>query len=63
MIERDFFSMMEPGIFKPVTQSLLEWGDYYMLSGRFQGLYPDAGARRRGLPRSRAGGTERRSST
>ena len=31
MIERDFFSMMEPGIFKPVTQSLLEWGDYYML--------------------------------
>jgi starch phosphorylase len=31
MIQRDFFSMMEPGIFKPVTQSLLEWGDYYML--------------------------------
>jgi starch phosphorylase len=31
MIERDFFSMMEPGIFKPITQSLLEWGDYYML--------------------------------
>ena len=31
MIERDFFSMMEPGIFRPVTRSLLEWGDYYML--------------------------------
>jgi starch phosphorylase len=31
MIERDFFSMMEPGIFRPVTKSLLEWGDYYML--------------------------------
>jgi glycogen phosphorylase len=22
---------MEPGIFIPVTRSLLEWGDYYML--------------------------------
>ena len=31
MIERDFFCMMEPGIFRPVTKSLLEWGDYYML--------------------------------
>ena len=31
MIERDFFSMMEPGIFRPVTWSLLEGGDYYML--------------------------------
>ena len=31
LIERDFFSLMEPGIFRPVTRSLLEWGDYYML--------------------------------
>ena len=31
MIERDFFSMMEPGIFRPITRSLLEGGDYYML--------------------------------
>jgi starch phosphorylase len=31
MIERDFFSMMEPEIFRSVTKSLLEWGDYYML--------------------------------
>ena len=31
LIERDFFSLMEPGIFRPVTRSLLEGGDYYML--------------------------------
>jgi starch phosphorylase len=31
MIERDFFNMMEPGIFQPITRSLLEGGDYYML--------------------------------
>jgi starch phosphorylase len=31
MIERDFFNMMEPGIFRPVTRSILEGGDYYML--------------------------------
>ena len=31
LIERDFFSMMEPGIFRPVTGSLLQGGDYYML--------------------------------
>ena len=31
MIERDFFNMMEPGIFRPVTRSLLDGGDYYML--------------------------------
>jgi len=30
-IERDFFSMLEPGIFRPVTQSLLAGGDHYML--------------------------------
>jgi glycogen phosphorylase len=31
LIERDFFSMLEPGIFKPILQSLLEGGDHYML--------------------------------
>ena len=31
MIERDFFNMMEPGIFRPVTRSIFEGGDYYML--------------------------------
>ncbi|HLN03331.1 MAG TPA: glycogen/starch/alpha-glucan phosphorylase [Bryobacteraceae bacterium] len=30
-IERDFFSMLEPGIFRPITQSLLAGGDHYML--------------------------------
>jgi starch phosphorylase len=31
LIERDFFSMVEPGIFRPVMQSLLDGGDHYML--------------------------------
>ena len=31
LIEKDFFSLVEPGIFKPITQSLLEGGDHYML--------------------------------
>jgi len=31
LIQRNFFSMLEPGIFKPVVQSLLDWGDHYML--------------------------------
>jgi glycogen phosphorylase len=31
LIERDFFSMMDAGIFRPVTRSLLEGGDYYIL--------------------------------
>ena len=31
LIDRDFFSMMEPGIFKPVIDSLLSGGDQYML--------------------------------
>ena len=30
-IERDFFSMTEPGIFRPIVHSLLAGGDYYML--------------------------------
>jgi starch phosphorylase len=31
MIGSDFFSMLEPGIFRPIIQALLDWGDYYML--------------------------------
>ncbi len=31
MIERDFFSMTEPGIFDPMTHALLDGGDHYML--------------------------------
>jgi len=31
MISTDFFSMLEPGIFRPIVQSLLDWGDHYML--------------------------------
>jgi starch phosphorylase len=31
LIEQDFFSMLEPGIFRPLTQSLLSGGDHYML--------------------------------
>jgi len=31
LIEKDFFSLLEPGIFKPLVQSLLEGGDHYML--------------------------------
>jgi starch phosphorylase len=31
LIERDFFSMMEPGIFRPLTQALLSAGDRYMV--------------------------------
>src|SRR5262249_43371855 len=31
MIERDFFNILEPGIFKPITHALLDDGDHYML--------------------------------
>jgi starch phosphorylase len=31
LIEKDFFSLLEPGIFKPLIQSLLVGGDHYML--------------------------------
>jgi len=31
LIEHDFFSMLEPGIFRPLTQALLSGGDHYML--------------------------------
>ena len=31
LIEKDFFSLLEPGIFRPITESLLNGGDHYML--------------------------------
>ena len=31
LIEKDFFSLLEPGIFKPLVDSLLAGGDHYML--------------------------------
>jgi starch phosphorylase len=31
LIEKDFFSLLEPGIFKPLIHSLLDGGDHYML--------------------------------
>jgi starch phosphorylase len=31
LIEKDFFSLLEPGIFKPLVLSLLQGGDHYML--------------------------------
>jgi starch phosphorylase len=31
LIQRDFFSMVEPGIFNPLTRALLDDGDRYML--------------------------------
>src|SRR5205085_622237 len=36
LVEQDFFSMMEPGIFRPLTQSLLSQGDHYMLLADFR---------------------------
>ena len=31
MIQQDFFNLLEPGIFRPLVQSLLDGGDRYML--------------------------------
>ena len=36
MIERDFFSLMEPGIFRPLIDSLLAGGDRFMLLADFR---------------------------
>ncbi len=36
LIEKDFFSLMEPGIFRPIVQSLLDGGDHYMLLADMQ---------------------------
>jgi starch phosphorylase len=37
LIERDFFSLMEPGIFKPIYSALLNGGDHYMLLADLRG--------------------------
>ena len=54
LIEKDFFSMMEPGVFRPLIRSLLEGGDYYLLLAdlrdyirtqeQVDAAYADAGA-------------------
>jgi glycogen phosphorylase len=36
LIEQDFFSMLEPGIFMPLTRALLCHGDHYMLLADFR---------------------------
>jgi starch phosphorylase len=36
LIQRDFFSLMEPGIFRPLIDSLLGGGDHYMLLADFR---------------------------
>ncbi len=36
LVGQDFFSMMEPGIFRPITQALLDHGDHYMLLADFR---------------------------
>ena len=36
MIARDYFSMVEPGIFLPLVRSLLDEGDRYMLLAEFR---------------------------
>ena len=36
LIEHDFFSMLEPGIFRPLTDALLSGGDHYMLLGELR---------------------------
>ncbi len=33
LIERDFFTMFEPGVLRPIVQTLLEAGDHYMVLG------------------------------
>jgi starch phosphorylase len=44
LIRNDFFSLTEPGIFRPVLQNLLEHGDYYMNLADMRGFI-DAQAR------------------
>jgi starch phosphorylase len=36
LVEQDFFSMLEPGIFRPLTEALLSQGDHYMLLADFR---------------------------
>ncbi len=42
LIQRDFFSMLEPGIFRPLTEALLSSGDRYMVLADLR-LHPDPG--------------------
>ena len=54
LIDRNFFSMLEPGIFRPLTEALLSGGDRYMLladlrdyigtQARADAAYKDQGA-------------------
>jgi starch phosphorylase len=37
LIEKDFFSLMEPGIFRPLLNSLLDGGDHFMLLADLRG--------------------------
>ncbi len=51
MIRNDFFSLTEPGIFRPIVANLLEHGDFYMnladlrsfidMQGQVEALYRD----------------------
>jgi starch phosphorylase len=36
LVQQDFFSMLEPGIFRPLTEALLSQGDHYMLLADFR---------------------------
>ena len=63
LIEKDFFSLLEPGIFKPLVQSLLDGGDHYHAAGRLARLHPNAGARRCRVSRTSRFGTGWRFST
>jgi starch phosphorylase len=52
LIEQDCFSMLEPGIFRPLTQALLSQGDHFMLLADFRDYirtHPNTGPRRRGI--------------
>jgi glucan phosphorylase len=51
LIERDFFSMLEAGVFRPLIQSLLS-DDSYMLLADFRSYYRDTGPGGCGLPGS-----------
>ena len=52
MISKNVFCLMEPGIFDPIIQSLLDFNDYYMLLGDLR-AYIDAQDRVQALYRDR----------
>lgn len=41
LIQQDFFSMLEPGIFRPIIHALLDGGDHYMVLAELK-AYTDA---------------------